>query len=248
MPVSKICKNCGKVFSVPPSRKDTAQFCSPKCKNEKGGWGKKQVETICRYCGKSFLVWEAWIKKGGGKYCSKQCANKKPIDRQLLEELYSKGLSSSDIAKKLNLSDTTVRRRLHEFNIAMRTPEEGIKLAYKKRRGPNNANFKHSGHRYNGNGYVLIWVGTDHPQADKRGNILEHRFVWQEVEKCILPQDWEIHHLNGQRDDNCRENLLALSKSNHAILENAIRNGVDVAMLIEKFKAIEKQLVQALTS
>jgi len=248
MPVKKVCENCGKVFFVPPSRKKSAQFCSAKCKNEKGGWGKKKVEVTCQYCGKPFLTWEAWIKKGAGKYCSKECQNKKPVNPELLKSLYHKGLSSKDIGKRLGLSDTVIRRRLHEFDIEMRTPEEGIRLAYQKRRGPDNANFKKDGRRYNSNGYVIVWVGIDHPQSDKRGNIVEHRFVWQETEGCALPPDWDVHHLDGVRDHNWRENLLALTKSNHQILENAIRNGGNVDDLINKFKEIERELIRILTT
>lgn len=31
------------------------------------------VERICQFCGKKFLVWPAWIRKGGGKFCSRSC-------------------------------------------------------------------------------------------------------------------------------------------------------------------------------
>lgn len=252
MPVLKICKNCGKEFSVPPSRKKTAQFCSTKCKNEMGGWGKKKIEATCQYCGKTFRIWEAWIKKGGGKYCSRDCKDnsqkRDDVPITALIKSYENGTSSIQIGKDYNIPDVTVRRRLHEHGVDMRTPKEGIKLAYKEKVGPNNANFKNDGPRYNGNGYVLVWVGKDHPQADSRGNITEHRFVWQEVEKCFLPCDWDVHHINGKRDDNRRENLLALTKSNHSRLENAIRRGDDVTEMVDGFKAIEQQLIKILTS
>lgn len=32
-----------------------------------------KVKCICKQCGKEFLIYPAWIRKGGGKYCSKEC-------------------------------------------------------------------------------------------------------------------------------------------------------------------------------
>ena len=34
-----------------------------------------KVERICRQCGKAFLIYPAWIRKGAGKNCSKECHN-----------------------------------------------------------------------------------------------------------------------------------------------------------------------------
>lgn len=59
-------------------------------------------------------------------------------------------------------------------------------------------------------GYVYIWIAKDdffYPMAGGNGYILEHRLVMaQSLGRCLQP--WElVHHKNGIRDENQRENL-----------------------------------------
>jgi hypothetical protein len=76
-----------------------------------------------------------------------------------------------------------------------------------------------SGHTYDiyndSNGYELIKIGKGYPNADKRGFILLHRYIFQEYNKyCLLP--WtDIHHINGICNDNRIENLMPLHHSVH---------------------------------
>jgi hypothetical protein len=35
--------------------------------------GDIKIEVKCRQCGDLFFIYQAWIRKGGGKYCSKKC-------------------------------------------------------------------------------------------------------------------------------------------------------------------------------
>jgi very-short-patch-repair endonuclease len=66
--VGKICQVCGFPFTVKKYMKDTARFCSPKCR-VKGLF--KQTEKFCLVCGKSFFVKGNRIETA--KFCSKQC-------------------------------------------------------------------------------------------------------------------------------------------------------------------------------
>lgn len=34
-----------------------------------------KIARTCQSCRATFDVWPAWVRKGGGKYCSKQCAD-----------------------------------------------------------------------------------------------------------------------------------------------------------------------------
>lgn len=47
------------------------------------------------------------------------------------------------------------------------------------------------------------------------GTIFEHRLVWEREYNQTLPDGWVIHHINGKRDDNRIDNLLALPKGKH---------------------------------
>lgn len=80
-------------------------------------------------------------------------------------------------------------------------------------------------------GYVLVHL-PEHPFA-VRGNVMEHRVVLEthlrEVEpsspflrevdgKRYLDRWVDVHHVNGVKDDNRPENLVAMSKRDHAKL------------------------------
>src|SRR4029450_8332974 len=56
------------------------------------------------------------------------------------------------------------------------------------------------------NGYIYIWE-REHPNADRRGYVAEHTKVMAAVlRRPLLPRE-EVHHRNGQRDDNRPKNL-----------------------------------------
>jgi hypothetical protein len=73
--------------------------------------------------------------------------------------------------------------------------------------------------RANGEGTVTaggyrILRRPDHPNSDKRGSIMEHRFVMAEHLGRPLHADETVHHINGNKLDNRIENL-ELWSSNH---------------------------------
>jgi hypothetical protein len=81
----KLCKNCGKEFTIKLSRdkKGYGVFCSKKCqgdwasKNTRGKnswfWKGGLVIQECKKCNKKFLAKPSHIKKGLRKFCSKKC-------------------------------------------------------------------------------------------------------------------------------------------------------------------------------
>lgn len=67
------------------------------------------------------------------------------------------------------------------------------------------------------NGYIQIY-SPGHPRADERGRIFEHIIVWETVYNRKLQKGFIIHHLNGIKDDNRPENLIAMKKKDHCDL------------------------------
>ena len=66
--------------------------------------------------------------------------------------------------------------------------------------------------------------------------VLEHRHIWEQNYGKI-PEDFMIHHKNGNRGDNRIENLEALSRKGHGhrhLLPNRIR----IKYKTEKFKVL----------
>lgn len=64
----------------------------------------------------------------------------------------------------------------------------------------------------NGNGYRLIYK-PEHPSANANGHILEHRYVMSEHLGRPLLAEENVHHINGDRQDNRIENLELWSTS-----------------------------------
>lgn len=68
-------------------------------------------------------------------------------------------------------------------------------------------------------GYVALWR-PDHPASRDDGYVLEHRMLWWDTHGPI-PDGWQIHHINGIKDDNRLENLVALTNEAHQAVHAA---------------------------
>lgn len=73
--------------------------------------------------------------------------------------------------------------------------------------------YNYKGWHIHRNGYKVLSCMSDYPGSDKKGNVMEHRFVYQEfLGRPLLPFE-NIHHRNGNRLDNRIENLELWSES-----------------------------------
>lgn len=61
-----------------------------------------------------------------------------------------------------------------------------------------------------GNGYTLLYK-PEHPSANCRGYIPEHRIIVETFLKHYLNKKNEVHHINNIRDDNRIENLICFT-------------------------------------
>jgi hypothetical protein len=81
-------------------------------------------------------------------------------------------------------------------------------------KGPESHKWK-GGRFVNGYGYVEVYM-PDHPFCNGRGYVLEHRLVLEKKLGRLLDPEERAHHINGKLTDNRPENLVALSRVEHA--------------------------------
>lgn len=88
-------------------------------------------------------------------------------------------------------------------------------------------------------GYVMEY-SADHPYSNAAGNVLQHRLVMEGYLGRLLEPHEMVHHRNGRRDDNRRENLEIHSRASHRRL-HSVQDGVP-----NKAKLSEDQVREAL--
>lgn len=117
------------------------------------------------------------------------------ITKEILEELYyTKKFSEQDIADHLSATQSLVSKKMKKFQIKPRSiPDTNVNARL---------NGKRRGFFINDSGYRLVRHGNRYQR--------EHRLVMEQYLKRPLKKTEEVHHLNGIRTDNRKENLVVI--------------------------------------
>ena len=131
----------------------------------------------------------------------------KRISQDKIEQanrFYKEGFNLQETSLLTGISYHTVRHHLKS-----RTFSEAQLNRYQRKPNP-----RIIGRILSSNGYILIYK-PDYYKPMNGVYVYEHRLVWEEYHQKRLPKNWIVHHLNGIKDDNRPENLLAMPKGKH---------------------------------
>lgn len=154
------------------------------------------------------------------------------INKETLNRMYvEKTLAITSIATLLRVPPETVAEKLIEYDLPIRNRMRV--LARYKSLTPSKFNpisMSTGFRRRIVNGYVQIDAND--------GWVMEHRFVWEQTHG-LIPRGWIVHHINGIKDDNRLENLIALSRNKHStqVLQDTLR--LRVLSLEEEVKGLK---------
>lgn len=161
------------------------------------------------------------------------------IDKEVLISLYLQDKKPMHkIAKEMGISIGSVYNYLKKFGVETRDQKETFtskgtvwsdesrKLLSDKKKGVKKSDEQKKrmsegqkvggiGHKkIRSDGYVYIYF-IDHPRSTSNGYIMEHILVMEALIGRHLLDNECIHHINRKRDDNRKENLMLMTKSEH---------------------------------
>ena len=127
---------------------------------------------------------------------------------------------AEDIAVVVGKTRGGVQHKAHYLGIG-KDPEGFFKVRSNAMSGIHSGNFN-GYRRKTSKGYIARYV-PDHPMASTNGLVMEHRLIIEESLGHYLPPEFDVHHINGIKDDNRLENLAVMTHKAHTIYHN--RNG-----------------------
>lgn len=155
-----VCPQCGKFFQDRTCR--NRKFCSSSCsvtwRNLHGDLQKPKVYVNCLLCGKRFRTLNHYIRRGGGKYCSRSCYDKaRKLDltkrrkfqlskEELIKLYWTEGLGYKQIARMLGISFAAVKYWMQKFGINARDASTVTKLRW--RNLATMKKFQHARHKH----------------------------------------------------------------------------------------------------
>lgn len=182
-------------------------------------------DRVCPSCGLGFRP-----RSSTHNFCTRRCsalariaagfrptkpvANMPPAEE--LKALYESGLTGAAISRQIGCSRSAVTRMLRLTGVAMRPRGSDGGRATKGKRGPLRGRVWKGGRIVRADGYIDLWM-PEHPGANKKGYIAEHRFVWWDAHGPIQ-QGMHVHHIDGNPGNNSLDNLLALPRREHHLL------------------------------
>ena len=138
---------------------------------------------------------------------------------EMLRELYPI-MRAADVAKIIGRTMHAVEHKACALKLG-KDADAFYKIRSESCRGENSGNFKNY-RRKTTKGYIALYK-PGHPNADKNGLVMEHRFIMSEHIGRPIRDDEAVHHINGNKKDNRLENLLLMDLGEHSAYHNRKR-------------------------
>ena len=140
----------------------------------------------------------------------------------LREKYWENGLTLKQISVLAGKSKSLISYWMRKCGISRRSKSDCMRGRKSSTRGKEHPQWGKrgadspawKGGRIKQDGYILIYR-PDHPYAQAKGYIAEHRLVMEQYLGRYLERNELVHHINGIRDDNRLENLKLLTRRNH---------------------------------
>lgn len=203
----------------------------------------------CSYCERKFDS----IQQLAG-HCSSIHGKAKIALLQRAEEIknlyLNEGMSANDIGDILGVSNYLALRIIHQLNIPIRNYSQARLAAFKRyppKRGSEHHRWK-GGRRIGESGYISVYR-PEHPNANKRGYVPEHRLVIEQKIGRFLTEKEQVHHINGIKGDNRPGNLELLSQANNMLRDKFCRDcplRTEIRLLRWQVKELSESLQEKL--
>jgi uncharacterized protein (DUF1330 family) len=152
------------------------------------------IKRVCEACTQEFMI--RYYRKNTAKFCSPKCYwNSLKGMHPSSEFKTGQHRSSKTEFKKGRISWSKIHPELMPS-------------------GKNNHNWK-GGKVVITNGYIEI-LNRKHPFCNQHGYVREHRLIVEKhIGRYLTPKE-VVHHINGDKHNNCLDNLMAFSsQANH---------------------------------
>ena len=189
-----ICKNCGKNFDNPDTKKFPKDFCSYGCYEKWRKWNEIP-NCKCVICNKEMFLKPYRLKRvKNGVTCSKECTNK-------LKEKYMSGNKNHQYRLIGDKNSSFIEKDL--------ISNYGYILEYAP------------GHPFPHDKSIKGTRVLQHRLVIERNfKKFDSKFFIKINECYYLRQEYIVHHINGIKTDNRLENLQILTKGEHSTIHN----------------------------